>query len=292
MGKRVLAWVGAVGGAVVAAAIALPRWLEPKLVYQPVGASNFLTRPNYAAVEAGRTMSRIEDVWLTTADGVRIHAWLLGPRKGKVDELPVFLWFHGNAGNNAGWLPRYETMVDLPARVLAVDYRGYGKSEGTPSEDGLYRDADAAWEYLTRERGIPPGRIFIYGFSLGGAVAIDLASRVRAAGLVIESSFTTLPEVAAAHYPVIPKSIIRTKMDSLSKIGKIAGPKLFFHSPSDEVVPYGLGRRLFEAASGPKEFLEVEGAGHNETFEAAGERLFDAVRRLVRNAGGQPSPRP
>ncbi|MBM4354544.1 MAG: hypothetical protein FJ109_12270 [Deltaproteobacteria bacterium] len=165
MKKRVLAWVGALGGAVVAAAVALPRWLEPKLIYQPVDASNLLTRPIYSAVKEGRTKSQVEDVWLTTSDGVRIHAWLLSPKgnmKGAVlDALPVFLWFHGNAGNNAGWLPRFESMVELPARVLAVDYRGYGKSEGSPSEEGIYKDADAAWAYLTLERRIPPERIFI-----------------------------------------------------------------------------------------------------------------------------------
>jgi len=265
----------------LAAVAGVARWIEPRLVYQPTSPQSSWSRKAYAAVDEGRTKSRVDEVWLTTADGVRIHSWLLTPRKGPVDGLPMFLWFHGNAGNVGRWLSVYEKMVRLPARVLAVDFRGYGRSEGTPTEEGLYKDADAAWDYLTRELDIPQERIFIYGFSLGGGVAVDLASRVQAGGLVIEAPFSSLPEVAAAHYRIVPEWAVQTKMDSLSKIGKITCPKFFFHSTRDQVVPYGLGCKLFEAASEPKEFLVVDGAGHNETFEAAGDELFEAMRRLV-----------
>jgi pimeloyl-ACP methyl ester carboxylesterase len=278
---------GALGGAVLAAVVGAVRWLEPRFVYQPAGAGSFGTRRAYADVAEGRTKSTVEDVWLTTGDGVRIHAWWLSPkgdtRGGALDDLPVFLWFHGNAGNVGTWLSRYESMVELPAHVLAVDFRGFGRSEGTPGEEGLYRDADAAWDYLTRELRIPAERILVYGFSLGGAVAVDLASRVQAGGLVIEASFTSLPEVASTHYRILPQTVLRTKMDSLSKIGGVNCPKLFFHSPKDRVVPFELGRKLFDAAPGPKEFLQVDGVGHNETFEAAGNRLFDALRQLVKS---------
>jgi fermentation-respiration switch protein FrsA (DUF1100 family) len=168
-----------------------------------------------------------------------------------------------------------------PTQVFIVDYRGYGRSEGRPSEEGLYTDARAAWRYLVEERGIAPARIVIFGKSLGGAVAVELATQVKPAGVILESSFTSVPDMAARHFPFVPKALIRTKMNSAGKIARIRAPKLHIHSPADEVVPYELGRELFDAAADPKRFHRVEGAGHNETYLVGGSGYFAAIRDFM-----------
>ena len=165
-----------------------------------------------------------------------------------------------------------------------MDYRGYGRSEGSPDEDGVYADAMAAWRYLLDDRGVAPSSVIIYGFSLGGAVAVDLASRVEAAGLVVQSSFTCVPDMAAAIFPLVPRALVRTQMDSAGKILAVSGPKLFIHSPRDELVPYRLGKKLYEAAGEPKAFYVVEGAGHNDTFLAGGQGLLSTLLEFVDNA--------
>jgi fermentation-respiration switch protein FrsA (DUF1100 family) len=189
----------------------------------------------------------------------------------------VLLWFHGNAGNLSHRADLMLTLAKTPAQVFIVDYRGYGRSEGRPSEKGLYLDAEAAWRYLTNERKVVPGRIVLFGDSLGSAVAIDLATRVPAAGLIVQSGFTSARDMAARHFPFVPRPLVRTRMDSLAKIPTVQGPKLFIHSPQDEVVPYELGRRLFEAAGEPKRFLEIPGASHNDTDVVGGHQYFEAI---------------
>ena len=226
----------------------------------------------------------IEDCFFEAADGVRLHGWLCrrgAASKGGEVEATV-LWFHGNAGNlsdRADLLLQLET--HLPAQVMIIDYRGYGRSGGRPSEAGLYRDARAAWRYLVEERGVEPKKIVVFGKSLGGAVAIDLATAVEPAGLIVESSFTSVPAMAAHHFPFVPRFLLRTRMDSLSKIRSIDCPKLFVHSRADEVVPFTLGRELYETAAEPKFFLEIEGAGHNETSLVGGSAYFKALSEFV-----------
>jgi len=223
----------------------------------------------------------VEDRFFSAEDGVRLHGWWIR-RVGSGDDDPVLLFFHGNAGNlshRAELL--FELAIRVPARVFVVGYRGYGRSEGRPSEDGLYRDARAAWRHLTGEGGLPPDRIVIFGKSLGGAVAIDLATEVDPGGLIVESSFTSIPDMAGKHYPFVPKFMVRTRMNSLAKITTISCPKLFIHSKADRVVPYALGRKLYEAAPEPKSFHEVFGAGHNETWLVGGEAYFDAIGVFV-----------
>jgi hypothetical protein len=193
----------------------------------------------------------------------------------------VLLFFHGNAGNVAYRYDLLRRLVTIPAQVLAVDYRGYGRSEGMPSEAGLYRDARAAWEFLSAARGVPAERIVIFGKSLGGAPAVDLASQVAPAGLVVQSSFTSIPDIAATLMPLIPRALIRTRMDSLAKIATVRCPKLFIHGSADEIVAYAMGRRLFDAAPGPKRFFDVPGASHNETHVVGGEAYLGALRDFV-----------
>ena len=152
---------------------------------------------------------------------------------------------------------------------------------GSPTEQGLYLDARASWDYLTNSRGIAAQRIIIFGKSLGGVPAIDLASQVEAAGLIVQSSFSSAGDMAETIMPFLPRALLHTKMDSLSKLDRVRCPKLFIHSQADEVVPYELGRRLFEAATEPKEFYEVEGSPHNSTYIVGGTRYLEAIRKFM-----------
>ena len=223
----------------------------------------------------------IEEGSYASEDGVRLHSWWCRRVESKQGG-PVVLLFHGNAGNLSH---RAELMLELANRVgadvVVAGYRGYGRSEGRPSEDGLYADARAAWRFVTVDRGVDPGRVVIFGKSLGGAVAVNLAAETDPAGLIVESSFTSIPEMAARHYPFVPKFLIRTRMDSLAKIPSLRCPLLVIHSRADEVVPFELGRTLYEAAPEPKTFYEVEGAGHNETWLVGGQSYFEAIARFV-----------
>jgi len=241
------------------------------------------------AVE-GRITARVEDVWLTADDGVRLHAWHAAPlvgRGGALEAVPTdraVLYLHGNAGNVSHRYEIVESFAALPANVLALDYRGYGRSEGAPSEEGLYRDARAAFDYLTKTRGVAANRVVVYGESLGGAVAVDLASEVRPCALVVQSSFTSIADMAAEVMPFVPRFLVRTKMNSLDKIARVSCPVLVVHSPADEVVPYKLGRKLYEAAPEPKRFYEIKNAPHNLTHDLGGAAYLNALRDFVDSA--------
>lgn len=210
-----------------------------------------------------------EDVTITAADGVRLHGWYA---RGSGAAWTV-LHLHGNAGNISHRTDLVERLVKLPADVLIVDWRGYGMSEGTPSEEGLYADARAAYDYLTLTRGVPAARIVIHGESLGAAPAIELAGRVPCGRLVIQSAFTSVAEMSGRVIPLIPVGwMMRHRYDNLAKVPTLTMPKLHIHAREDEVIPFDQGRRLFEAAAAPKEFYIVEGAGHNDLPWVEGER--------------------
>lgn len=200
-----------------------------------------------------------DDVMLTTRDHVKISAWYVPCD----DASTTVLFFHGNAGNNGDRLPELKVLNSLQLNVMIVDYRGFGKSEGSPSENGTYLDALAAWEYLTQTRGISARSIVIMGESIGGAVAIELARRERPGALIVQSSFTRLADVAALHYPLLPvRWLLRHRYDSVDKVADIHCPKLFFHTTQDSLIPITMGRWLFDAASQPKQFIETPGE-HN-----------------------------
>ncbi|HEX8635909.1 MAG TPA: alpha/beta hydrolase [Pyrinomonadaceae bacterium] len=245
----------------------------------------------------GQIVAQVEDVQLTAADGVRLHGWYCTPRIGRaggalapVEARTTLLYLHGNGGNISHRYDFLNELVGLPVNILIIDYRGYGKSEGRPSEGGLYLDARAAWEHLTTTRATPPAQIVIFGKSLGGAVAIELATQVEACGLIVQSSFTSVADMAGEVLPFVPRFVIRTKMDSLSKIASVTCPKLFIHSQADEIVPYRLGRRLFDAARAPKQFYEVEGAPHNLTSDIGGAPYYEALRAFI-NSSCEAKPR-
>lgn len=225
-----------------------------------------------------------EEVWLTTEGGRKLHAWWVPGEKSR----GAVVFCHGNAGTIGHRLTTLAILHRLGLDTLIFDYQGYGRSEGSPGEQALYADADAAWRYLTETRGIPPERVLAWGRSLGGAVAVELASRRRVAGLVVESSFTSVPDMAKGTFPIpLPIEFLCThRFDSAARVPKITCPKLFLHSPDDEIVPYRLGRRLYEAAAEPKTFIEISG-DHNEGYAESGEGYVGAIRTFVGEALGR-----
>ncbi|NTV45401.1 MAG: alpha/beta fold hydrolase [Chlorobiales bacterium] len=196
-----------------------------------------------------------ESVYLNTDDSLRIHGWYV-PSENPVGSL---LFLHGNAGNISDRLELIRIYNRLSLNVFIIDYRGYGLSEGEPTEEGTYLDAEAAWKYLTDDRKVDPSEIVIFGRSLGGGVATWLATRHTPRALILESTFTSIPELAAEVYPYLPaRWLARTQYNNLRNLKSIQCPLLLVHSCEDDVVPYDHARRLYEAASEPKTLLQIQ----------------------------------
>ncbi len=236
----------------------LVLWLyffQSRLIYFPESGREIAATP----VQAGLSY---EDVQLVTADGVKLHGWYVPAPESR----GAVLFFHGNAGNVSHRLNSVQMFHRLGYSVLIFDYRGYGNSEGTPGEQGTYRDSEAAWQYLVEQRQIPPCRIVIYGESLGGSIASWLAARQKPAVLVIASSFTSVADLGQQLYPYLPvRWLVRIRYDTRDNLSAVSVPVLIAHSPEDDVIPFAHGRALFEAAHLPKQFLELSG-GHNDGF--------------------------
>ncbi|GIV59615.1 alpha/beta hydrolase [Rhodocaloribacter litoris] len=236
----------------------------------------FLPSPDLGPTPAAHGLA-YEDVTLETEDGERLHGWWIPAEHPRA----TLLLFHGNAGNISGRLPLISVWHGLGLNVFVFDYRGYGRSTGTPSEEGLYRDAAAAWHYLTATRGLAPEEVLLLGRSLGGGPATWLAERAGPGALILESTFTSVPDVAARHYPFLPvRWLARHRFDNLDRIRRIRVPVLVIHSPEDEIVPYAHGRALFDAAAGPKTFLEIAGR-HNDGFAVSAPRYTEGVRAFL-----------
>ena len=218
------------------------------------------------------------DLYFETQDGVKLHGWLFA----RDPEAPFLLWCHGNAGNISHRLDNIALLQQKGINVFIFDYRGYGKSQGSVSEQGFYRDTEAAWETLIREGPVPPARVVLFGRSLGCAMAADLASRVPAAGLILESGFPHLGAMAKVHYPfVFSERLLAHRFDALSRVSKIKIPLLVIHGDRDSIVPIRLGRRLFETAPEPKAWYEIKGAGHNDTYLVGGQDYFRKLRETI-----------
>jgi fermentation-respiration switch protein FrsA (DUF1100 family) len=201
-----------------------------------------------------------ETVYFTTEDGLKLHGWYVPAAHPRA----TVLIFHGNGGNISHRLELLAIFNRLAVDSFIIDYRGYGLSEGKPTEAGTYRDALAAWRYLTVKRGIPATRILVFGESLGGAIGTWLATQIRPAGLILQSPFTSIRDMAREHYPFWPVSLLlRIHYPTLDRIRAIKCPILIAHSRTDEIVPFVQGERLFKAAREPKRFLELSG-GHND----------------------------
>ena len=218
-----------------------------------------------------------EDIFFKTSDALVLNAWFI-PAKNPRGTL---LYCHGNAGNLSHRIEMVEIFNKLNLNVFIFDYRGYGRSEGAPSEEGLYRDAQAAYDYLLSRSDINKSAIIIYGKSIGANVAVDLASKVKAALVISESGFSSAYDMGRKLFPYLPvKWMLTIKYDAVSKIKSIAAPKLIIHSINDEIVPFRLGKKLFEAASEPKELYQMRG-GHNEAVFMAKEEYKTSVNDFL-----------
>lgn len=256
---------------IYAAIVALMFAFQHRLVYQPgMPGRTLIATPEARGLP-------FEDVHLTTDDGVRLHGWYV-PAEGARRTL---LFFHGNAGNISH---RLDSLIDFHAlgvNVLMLDYRGYGRSEGAPTERGTYEDALTAWRHLVEERGTPPGQIVLHGRSLGGAVAAWLASRRPAGGLILESSFRSLPELAAELYPWLPaRRLARLDYDTEARLAEVAVPVLIIHARADEIVPFEHGRALYAAAPEPSTFLALEG-DHNSGYRLSSDAYLAGLEAFL-----------
>jgi len=228
---------------------------------------------------------QVEDVFFTTRDGVRIHGWLAPTKEGWVAESPTVLYFHGNAGNLTNRIDNIGFLQQLPVNVLAVDYRGYGQSQGRPTEAGVYRDAEAAYDYLVKERKIPSEKIVVLGQSLGVPVAVDLASKRPVAGLILEGGFPSARRVAqrVMFLPGVGY-ILRSKFDAAAKLKGIHVPVLVAHCRQDPVLPFFLGEELYAAANEPKTFASYPGGCHEPLFIADPDDYAARLRKFLVSA--------
>ncbi|MGD0695937.1 MAG: alpha/beta hydrolase [Terriglobia bacterium] len=220
----------------------------------------------------------LEEVWVVAQDGVRLNAWFLSQPASR----KALLWLHGNAENIGMGLDHMNAFSKLGVNVLALDYRGYGKSNGSPDEAGVYADGDAGYRYLVDSRRFGPRDIFIYGHSLGGAVAIDVASRHECGGLIVESSFTTAGDMARLmFYLPFTEYLPRSRFDSRAKIARVHAPILLIHGTRDRVIPFSMGEQLFQAAPEPKSFLAIQGADHDDPYVVGGEVYWRRLSQFV-----------
>jgi len=258
------------------------RWFERRNVYQPT---------RHLEATGTETGFPNKDVWLTTADGLRLHAWYF-PGRSDTGGF-VFLLCHGNGGNISHRLDQYDALLRLGVAVLAFEYRGYGQSDGSPGEEGTYRDAEAAFDWLT-EQGFSPGRIIAHGESLGGGVAAELALRRPVGALVLQSTFTSVPDLGAELFPWLPVRTLGTiRYDTHSKLPRIRVPVLVLHSRADTIIPFAHGERLWAAANEPVWLRELNG-DHNdslavdrEAFSGAVAEFIEQVLKSTRRAGGE-----
>jgi len=257
-------------------ALLLLLWLnESRLVYFPGSARTLTPPPADLALP-------VEPVRFRTADSVTLASWVITAAR-PADTGYWLLICHGNGGNlsEAGRPLHYAALRDLGLNLLAFDYRGYGESGGAPSEEGLYRDAEAAYHWLRASRGVAAERIVLFGHSLGSAVAVELARRVPAAGLILEGALTSVLERGQEVYPWFPvRWIAASRYESIQKVADLTLPKLFLHAAADEIIPIAHGRRLHAAAAPPKTFVQLAG-GHGDAFLADSATYFGSVERFL-----------
>ncbi|MDY0093657.1 MAG: alpha/beta hydrolase [Candidatus Vecturithrix sp.] len=225
---------------------------------------------------------QIEDCSFRAEDGVVLHGWFAHAISSNIRPRRTLLFFHGNAGNITHRQTNIAYLIQRGLNVFIFDYRGYGKSEGKPSEQGVYADAVAAYEYLAARKDVQPEHIMFFGRSLGGAVAIELATRKPCEKLIVESTFTSIQDMAREIVGPIPVHfLLRSRFDSLSKIGTIHTPLLIIHGNQDTIIPFEHGKRLFAAANVPKFFYEIQGADHNNTYELGGTAYFNRLTTFI-----------
>lgn len=242
---------------------------QDHLLFQP--SSRLIATPEDVGLD-------FETVHLDTEDGETLHGWWIPAADVSQGTL---LFFHGNAGNISGRIESVQQFHELGLNVLIVDYRGYGRSTGSPSEEGVYRDATACWQYLTETRGVAPEDIVIFGRSLGAGPATWLAVQEQAGVVILESPFTSVPDIGAHHYSFLPvRALATNEFPNEERVGEIDAPVLVIHSRADRVVPFEQGQRVYEAASEPKQFLEIQG-GHNDGFLVSAEEYKRTIGQFL-----------
>ncbi len=258
----------------------IPKFIEKKLIFHPDRSNDSATPDDYDIEH--------DDITFRTEDGLNLNGWYVPGKKTSPDtELHTLLWFHGNSGNINRRLDNIKMLHDrVPVNVFIFDYRQYGKSEGKISEQGTYVDARAALAYLRSRSDVNNGKIIFFGRSLGSAVAVELAVKEKCRALILETPFTSIKEMGKKLYPYLPFTIfLRTKYNTLSKIGSITVPTLIMHGDKDELVPIEQGKILYEKANEPKEFYTIPGAMHNDTHIVGGEEYFDVIKDFVNKQG-------
>ncbi len=221
---------------------------------------------------------KYEPFFLTASDGVRLSAWWI---PGKSADAPVLLCLHGNGGNLSYRTDKMRLFHDAGAAQLWLDWRGYGESAGSPNEPGLYRDAHAGWAWLTAVKQVPASKLVFYGESLGGGPAVELATRVPAAGLIVDSSFTSLTDMITVVLPWFPTRLAAIRFDSRARLPRVTIPTLFLHSPQDNVIPYHMAlSNLAASGAAKKRLVDLKGS-HNEGFMDAGPAYTNAIRDFL-----------
>jgi uncharacterized protein len=241
--------------------------LENMLLFQP--SRKITETPEQAGL-------KFEEVSLLTADKVKLHAWWVPSETNR----PALVFSHGNAGNIGHRLDKLKIFHDLGVNVLIYDYRGFGRSEGSPSEAGVYADVQAAYDYVLTGKQVAPAQIIAYGESLGGTMAAHLAATNKVGALILDSSFGSLKDMAKALMPMLA-DLVQGGYDTLADVKRVNVPVLVLHSPKDEIVPYAQGKGLFDAAAEPKQFVELKG-GHNDGFLTSGKVYTEGLEKFLK----------
>jgi uncharacterized protein len=273
--RRILLTIAVTVAAVYAGAIVYLMTQETRLVFA-----------NGRPLAASRPAAPFEQLTITRADGQPQFAWVMR-HAAQAESAPWVLFLHGNSATVASRVNilRYEALRKLGLNVVTVEYRGFGGLDGVPTEASVTEDARQGYRFVREALRVPTDRLVIYGWSLGSAVAVNLASEVPARGIVLEGAPASLVAIGERRYPWLPiHTIMRNPFESIAKVRKISAPLLFLHSPEDEIIPIEEGRRLYDAAPEPKTFVEVRG-GHINPAELDAERMFGAVRDFLQRLG-------
>ena len=273
--KTIAIWLVMAGILAYAGIIGYLMLNQKAMIYHPEGRQ--------VAAPAAKFSLHEQRLSYPSTDGVTLTAWIV-PAKETVEVKGMWMLIcHGNLGNiGFGQRPEfYAYMRDTGLNLFAFDYRGYGDSSGSPDELGLYADAWASYDYLTKTLHIAPDHIIIFGHSLGSGVAIELAAKVPAAGLIIEGAYTSVAQRGQELYPLLPIALVASqRFPSIDRIGAITTPKLFLHSPEDNIIPYAHGQRLYAAAHEVKRFVDVKG-GHQDAFRIDKAKYYGAIAQML-----------